>query len=296
MIDVPTRSTGGATIAAVVQDGARRLAAGGIADAGVDARRLAGHVLGIDALTLSLQADVAMDPTMRSRFDACIARRLAREPVSRIIGRRDFYGRTFRISPATLDPRPETELLVDTALEHLAGSVAPRILDIGTGTGCIALTLLERLPGASAIATDISAAALDIAADNAGRMGLLDRVVFQRCDFAAGLSGPFDLVVSNPPYIPTKDIAGLEPEVRCHDPAVALDGGHDGLEPYRVIAAAAAGLVGQGSVILEVGHDQAAAVAGLLGQALGSRLAGIETRRDLGGLDRCVAAKIRRSP
>lgn len=296
MIAVQGRFESGTTIAAAIHDAARRLAAAGVEDAGVDARRLAAHASGLDGLALTLRADERLAEDAHACFEACIARRLAREPVSRIIGQRDFYGLSFRISPATLDPRPETETLIDAALEHLAGTSQPRILDIGTGTGCIALTLLDRLPGATAIATDISAAALDVAADNAGKLGLADRIQFRQCDFAAGLAGPFDLVVSNPPYIPTSVIPSLAPEVRHHDPMLALDGGGDGLEPYRVIANSAVGLIGNGSLIVEAGHDQATAVAGVLRDAFGPRLVELATRRDLGGHDRCVAAKIRRSP
>jgi release factor glutamine methyltransferase len=286
----------GTTIAAAIRDAARRLVAAGIDDPGADARRLAGHALGLDALALTLRADDVLDPEDQTRFEACIARRLAREPVSRILGRREFYGRSFRISPATLDPRPETETLIDAALEHAAGVAYVRILDIGTGSGCIALTLLDRLPGATAIATDISAAALDVAADNAARLTLDGRIDFRQCDFAAGVAGPFDLVVSNPPYIPTGEIPSLAPEVRDNDPWAALDGGQDGLDPYRVITRSAASLIGDGSLILEIGHDQAHPVAGLLRDAFGPRLIELETRRDLAGHDRCVAAKIRRSP
>lgn len=296
MTSAPRRLESGATIAAAIRDAARRLTAAGIEDAGVDARRLASHALGLDGLALTLCADTILDVDGQTRLEACMTRRLAREPVSRIVGWREFYGRCFRVSPATLDPRPETETLIDVALERLAGLVQPRLLDIGTGTGCIALTVLDRVPGASAVATDVSAAALEVAEDNARRLGLDRRILFRRCDIAEGLAGPFDLVVSNPPYIPTHQIPRLQPEVRDHDPVLALDGGQDGLDPYRRIARAAAALVPHGSLVLEVGYDQAAAVTDLLGRALGPRLAELEVRRDLAGHDRCVAAKIRRSP
>ena len=182
-----------------------------------------------------------LHPRRAERISAFRGRRLAREPVSRIEGRRDFFGRTFRIGPATLDPRPETETLIEEALEicrreDWTGKPI-RILDIGTGSGCILLTLLCELPQATGVGTDICQDALETAATNAHGLNVESRVSFMMARTCELGLGPFDLVLSNPPYIPSGDIAGLQLEVRNYDPRSALDGGGDGLETYREIAA-----------------------------------------------------------
>src|SRR5262249_6137776 len=184
----------------------------------------------------------------RERIAAMAARRLAREPVARIVETREFWGLSLRVSPAVLVPRPETETVVATALAALdrdADRARPvRIADLGTGSGALLLALLSELPNAFAVGTDLSMDALAVARDNAERLGLAARAAFVACDFAGGLAGPFDLVVANPPYVASHELAQLAPEVRDHDPLLALDGGADGLRAYRALAADAPRLIG----------------------------------------------------
>jgi release factor glutamine methyltransferase len=219
-----------------------------------------------------------------------VHRRLAREPVSRIVGARAFWGRMFRVSPATLDPRPDSETLVAAALEVVAGR-AVRILDLGTGTGCLLLSLLAELPGASGVGVDISAEALLVARENARDHGLSERSEFLEGDWGRGLLEPFDLIVCNPPYIRQEDLVRLQPEVTNFDPALALDGGPDGLAAYRSLLRHLPPLAPAASILFEVGAGQSAAVAGML-QALfnGSPEAQIRSWPDLSGIQRVVGA------
>ncbi len=258
-----------------------------------DARLLFAHALGIDRLELLATLEATVEPMQLARVEAVALRRLAHEPVSRIVGERWFYGRPYRISPATLDPRPATETIIEAAKAVFAERhIEPRrILDIGTGTGCLLLTLLAEFPSARGIGSDLSHDALAVATANAAALGLADRAEF-RCgpDFTPA-EGVFDLVVSNPPYIPSATIPTLDPDVRDYDPLLALDGGPDGLEMYRRLAAAYRPYVPNGWLILEVGHDQAGDVANLFrsdGQDLD-----IRTFKDLSGTPRCVAVSPR---
>lgn len=261
-----------------------RMGEAGIEGAARDARRLLAHALGIapDRLTLILRD--AMEPDALAAFEALIDRRIAREPVSQITGRRAFYGRDFKVTRDTLDPRPETELLVAAALER----PFVKMLDLGTGTGCILLSCLAGMPFATGTGTDISEAALAVAAENAATFGLTRRVRFRCADWFAGVTGRYDLIVSNPPYIAEGEMAGLAPEVRDWEPRGALTPGGDGLDAYRAIAAGAgARLMAGGRLLLEIGPTQGAAVAGLL-QRQG--FAKPEIRQDLDGRDRVVIA------
>ena len=228
-----------------------------------------------------------------ARFEGFAARRLAGEPVMRILGEREFYGRAFRLGPATLVPRPETEALVDIGIELLAGMPAPRLLDLGTGTGCIAISLLAELPGANAVAVDLAQEAIDVAQRNAERHGVSGRIAFRRGSWFEPLKPGerFDLIVSNPPYIETAEIGRLDIEVREHDPLLALDGGPDGLAAYRSIAQSAQRfLVPGGMLVVEIGWQQAEPVSDLFAaEGLGD----IEVRRDLAGHDRVVMARRR---
>jgi release factor glutamine methyltransferase len=218
-------------------------------------------------------------------FEALIERRARREPVSRILGEREFYGRTFRVTPETLDPRPDTETLIDAALDLMPQGA--RILDLGTGTGAIAVTLLAERPDASALATDVSPAALAVAAENAERAGVAERLRLIHGSWFEPVSGVFDIIVSNPPYIPAGDIAGLSPDVRNFDPILALVGGQDGLDPYRAISACAARhLAEAGHVLVEIGAGQADEVEAIFA-ALG--FGSPERHKDLGGHVRCLA-------
>jgi release factor glutamine methyltransferase len=246
---------------------ARMFAAAGLDTPELDARVLVGHALGLDHTGLAA-AERVLDLEERDRLAAMASRRLAREPVSRIVGMKEFWGLPLRVSPAVLVPRPETETVVATALAALdrdGDRARPlRIADIGTGSGALLVALLSELPNAFAIGTDVSTAALALALDNARQLGLAARAGFVACDFAAGLAGPFDLIVANPPYVTSGELAQLAPEVRDHDPPLALDGGPDGLSAYRAFAADALRLIGTtGRMVIEVGAGQAEAVASL---------------------------------
>ena len=286
------------TLGAALRQATADLRRAGIEGAGDDARRLLAAALPLSAAQLLSRPERPLSAVERERFGRSIARRIAREPVSRILGERDFYGRTFAISPATLDPRPDSETLVGAVLE-LAGSEGwlqrpLRILDVGTGSGCLLLTLLAELPHASGIGTDASAAALHVARVNARQLGVSQRTQWLAADVLEAVRGPFDILISNPPYIPTQEIAQLDPEVRCFDPPLALDGGEDGLRFFRRLVAGIPSAVPNGWVVLEVGHEQAGAVAALLASQLPARGDGdIRFYRDVAGRERCVAARAR---
>ena len=268
-----------------VRAAARALSAAGIADARREARLILGHAAGRPG-DVVFPRDVELDEAGRMRFDAAVARRAAREPLSRILGTREFWSLPFRLGPATLDPRPDTETLVEAVLARLADRGRPwRILDLGTGSGCIALALLSERPQAAAVAVDRSEAAVRLARDNAGALGLDGRFLPVVGDWDTALAGDFDVVVSNPPYIPSGAIAGLEPEVARHDPPAALDGGADGLAAYRRIVPRLRRLLRPGGLAgLEIGADQAEPVAALLTAAGWAPV----VVRDLAGHDRCL--------
>lgn len=272
------------TVAALLREGIAELTSAGIDSAPRDARRLLAHALGIgaDRLTLILPDPVA--PDAEDRFTTYVHDRAARRPVSRILGRRSFYGRDFRITDAVLDPRPETETLVALALE---GSFE-RVLDLGTGSGCILLTLLAERDVARGLGTELSAAALAVAAANAADLGLADRAEWREADWWSGIVGQYDLVVSNPPYIAVDELADLAPEVACHDPGLALSPGGDDLAAYRAIAAgASARLVPDGRLLVEIGWRQATAVTALFRDA---GLERVSVHPDLDGRDRVIGA------
>jgi release factor glutamine methyltransferase len=231
-----------------------------------------------------------VDIAAAARFHGLIARRARGEPVSRIIGRREFRGLDFIISPAVLDPRPETELLVDRVLADVVDpGAAIRFVDIGTGSGAIAITLLRNLPNASGIAADISRDALEIASLNAVEHGVADRLELLHSDLFSGLGGKFDVVISNPPYIRRDDIPLLEKEVRLNDPLAALDGGPDGLDAYRGILDGALGyLLPHGTLYLELGAGQLDPVSALA-RRCGWAISG--SWKDLSGIDRILALR-----
>lgn len=253
---------------------------------------LVGHLLGLDLTGLIAAAARPISNDEAAQLEAMASRRLAGEPISRILGRKEFWGLPLQLSAATLVPRPDTETVVELALAMR--SVAPRsdrrlrIADIGTGSGAILLALLSELPEADGVGTDISAAALSTARRNADDVGFGDRAAFVACDYATALSGAFDLIVSNPPYIRSEDIAGLASEVRDHDPHRALDGGSDGLDAYRVLISQAARLlVPGGALVVEVGRGQSGAAEALMAAA-GLTRAG-PPKADLAGIRRAVA-------
>jgi release factor glutamine methyltransferase len=273
-----------------------RLKSNAIDSAELDARILVGAVLGLDLTGVIAQAARLLTPDETARLEDFTRRRLAGEPVARIIGAKEFWGLPLKLSAETLVPRPDTETVVELALEMLrAGRPANhplRIADIGTGSGAILLALLSELPDAHGIGTDINEAALQTAHGNAVDLGLADRAQFVVSDYAAALSGSFDLIVSNPPYICSAEIAGLAKEVRDHDPRPALDGGSDGLDAYRALVPQAAKLLAPGGILaVEVGAGQSPEVAQLM------TVAGLTVESapkvDLTGVPRAVACRRR---
>jgi release factor glutamine methyltransferase len=284
----------GDTLAAACELTARLFRAAGIESAKADARILAGHALGLDRAALLAQRDRLLEAREIDAISSRAARRLKREPVSRIVGYREFWNLRLAIDPAVLDPRPETETLVEAALDWVTQSGRRReklrVLDIGTGSGALLLALLAELPNAVATGSDKSAAAVDVAMANADRLGFRARCSFVVCDIADALPGPFDLIVSNPPYISTGEIASLAPEVRNFDPHLALDGGEDGLEAYRAVARQSRRLLApNGRLIVELGQGLEPMVASVLSGA-GLNVAG-PARNDLAGIARALAAE-----
>ena len=261
-----------------------RLQAAGITDAPRDARALLAHAAGIAPDRLTLHLADPLTPEAETAFATAITRRTNREPVSHITGTRLFWGRPFRVTPDTLDPRPETEILVEESLKEPFA----KLLDLGTGTGCILLSCLASMPIATGIGTDIHPATLQVAEDNARALNLTTRARFLLSDWFSAVQGRFDLIVSNPPYIAADEMPALSPEV-LHEPRRALTPGGDGLDAYRTIARdAPARLMAQGRLIVEIGPSQGAAVAALF-SAQG--LTDIRILPDLDGRDRVVAAR-----
>jgi release factor glutamine methyltransferase len=265
-----------------------------IDSAELDARILVGAALGLDLTGVIAAAGRLVTATEAARLEDFARRRLTGEPVARILGAKEFWGLPLQLSAATLVPRPDTETVVELALEMSRAAPRPdhrlRIADIGTGSGAILLALLSELPDAYGLGTDISAAALRTAKTNAARLGFGPRADFVACDYAAALSGTFDLIVSNPPYIRSAEIADLATEVRDHDPPRALDGGTDGLDAYRALIPQAARLLAQhGALVVEVGHGQSGDIEGLM------TAAGLTLERppkaDLAGIHRAVAGR-----
>jgi release factor glutamine methyltransferase len=282
--------TGGTTIAAARRALSEAFRAAGLDTPELDARVLVGHAVGLDHAALVVAAGQPLTPGGAASVRALARRRLAREPVARIVGCKEFWGLPVRLGPETLVPRPETETIVEAALAAVAQdgeATRPlRLADLGTGSGALMLALLSELPNAFAIGTDVSLAALAVAAANAERLGLAARARFVACNFGAALAGGFDLVVANPPYIATADLAALDPEVRDHDPLRALDGGADGLACYRMLAADAARLIGsRGHLVVELGADMAQAAAAVFSR---SGLVVAPPHRDLAGAPRAL--------
>ncbi|MDM7945550.1 MAG: peptide chain release factor N(5)-glutamine methyltransferase [Oceanibaculum nanhaiense] len=284
--------------AALLRDAAVQLEAAGVEEARRDARLLLAEALGVEAHRLILEPQTNVPPAAADRFAGFVAARAARVPVSRILGRREFWGLTFRLSPATLDPRPDSETLVEAVLKAFPDRMAPlRVLDFGTGTGCLLLAVLSEYPNATGLGIDKAEDAVATASTNADDLGLAARVEFRTGDWGQGLGGqglggqglggqgvgePFDIILSNPPYIEAAVVPALAPEVARHDPLLALAGGADGLDAYRRLLPDVARLLApQGHAFLELGQGQAADVAalaqqcGLMQRALHADLAGI---------------------
>jgi release factor glutamine methyltransferase len=269
-----------------------QLKSAAIESAELDARILTGHALGLDLTGLISAAQRQLTPDESARLEEFARRRLAGEPIARILGEKEFWGLPLQLSSATLVPRPDTETVVELALELLragGGLDRPlRIADLGTGSGAILLALLSELPAAQGFGTDISQAALHTASANAARAGLSERATFVACDYASGLTGPFDLIVSNPPYIRSADIEGLAAEVRNHDPLAALDGGADGLDAYRALIPEAARLLAPGGfLVVEAGQGQSGPIEALMTNA--GLTPATAPKADLAGIPRAVA-------
>lgn len=278
------------TVAAALIWMETELAAAGVEEPRREARLLLAAATGWNLARIMAypECDLGNHAAVLQRF---LAERRARKPISRILGEREFYGLPLRLAAATLDPRPDTEVLVDFILATLAEAGrmddALRLLDLGTGTGAILLALLHHLPQARGVGIDIATEAVAMAAANGERLGLAGRASFRQGDLLAAIEGPFDIIVSNPPYIPTGELAGLAPEVVAHDPVLALDGGEDGLDFYRRLAREAPPLLtGGGWLAVEVGAGQAPAVVALMQEA---GLGAVTTRHDLAGIERVVA-------
>jgi release factor glutamine methyltransferase len=268
---------------------ARLLRQAGITTPELDARLLLCHAAGLSHEAYVAGLNNALAPAAAAQFGIYVERRLSGEPVSHIVGFREFYGRVFRIDASTLDPRPDTETLVEAALAMVDRETPLRVLDLGTGSGCILITLLAELPRASGVGVDVSQPALEQARANADALGVGGRASFVASDWLEAIEGSFDLVVANPPYLSPADMAALSREVRNHDPGTALDGGPDGLSAYRrIVPGLGKALRPGGFALFEIGHTQAEAVSGLLA---GAGLALAEAPwRDLAGRPRVVAA------
>jgi release factor glutamine methyltransferase len=279
--------SGGITIGEAIAEAARRLAACGIDSPRRDARLLAALAARLEAAAVLGYPERTLDPAARERFDRLVGRRMAHEPVSRIAGMREFWSLEFALSPETLDPRPDSETLVAAALERIADRAAPlRLLDLGTGTGCLLLALLSELPQASGVGLDILPGAAALARHNAASMGLESRAFFAVGRWAGAVIGERDVVLANPPYVPTAAIAALAPEVARFEPRAALDGGDDGLHGFRGLAPDLARLLAPGGfACVEVGAGQAGAAAKIFA---GQGLDELGRKRDFAGIERCI--------
>ena len=278
-----------------IAEATARLAASGVESPRRDARLLAALASGLDAAQVAAYPERALDPTVRQAFERLVARRMAREPVSRLVGRREFWSLEFGLCADTLDPRPDSETLVAAALAQIPDRAAPlRLLDLGTGTGCLLLALLSELPNASGVGTDLAPGAARQARRNAAAIGLESRAFFAVGAWAAAIGRGFDVVLANPPYVPSAAIAGLEPEVARFEPRAALDGGGDGLQAYRDIAPDLARLIAPGGfAVIEVGFGQAGAAAEIM---LAQGLDETARHRDFAGIERCLVMARAKKP
>ena len=267
-----------------------RLKQAGLSTPLLDARLLVQAVTGADEIEMIREPGKAMSEAEIERLAEYEHRRIAHEPVSRIIGAREFWGLSFVLSGATLDPRPDSEVLIEAALDLLQDVKEPRLLDLGTGTGCLLLALLHERPDATGIGVDLSPDAVSAATENAKRLDLAARAEFRHGNWTDGISERFDLVISNPPYIASEEIDALDEEVRTHDPFLALDGGEDGLDAYRTLARQLPDVLTQGGyAVIELGQGQEGAVTALLE---GEKLAVSKVVPDLAGIARALVARM----
>jgi release factor glutamine methyltransferase len=267
-----------------------RLKAAGVDDPGLESRVLLRDVLGASDGAILAGDEIPATPAQGAALEAMLVRREAGEPLSRVLGFREFWGLNFKLSPDTLDPRPDTETLIETALNRFEGHPPKRILDIGTGTGCILISLLHEWPGATGVATDLSAGALETARENAQINHVADRATFVQTSWAGGIEGLFDLIVSNPPYIVRDVVPNLDVNVRNYDPILALDGGNDGLDAYRSILTEMKTLLSpDGIALFEIGFDQGESVPRLVEESGATPVAVIP---DSGGNPRVVECRV----
>ncbi len=293
MCAIAEAGQGGRAIARILERAAGRLRAAGVESPRLDAELLLACAARVERAHL-IAHEVEMSPDVVERFESALGRRERREPVAYIVGVREFHSMDFEVSPAVLIPRPETETIVDAALRYLADRAGARVLDIGTGSCAIAISIAHECPRVRMTATDISADALEIARRNANRHGVAARIEFRRADLFETLDGgaplgSYDLIVSNPPYIEDAALATLEPEVRDYEPRAALAGGADGLDCYRRIAAGVRSrLVPDGALMVEVGAGQASAVRNFLA---GAGMRRLDVINDLSAVARVVTAR-----
>ena len=278
------------TISTALTDAARRLDAGGIENSRGEARLLLSHVLGFGAEKVIGHPEFEIDDAGVIKLESALSRRVRREPMSHVLGKREFWSLNFRVTPDTLDPRPDSETLVEAVLKHVVDRGRRlRVLDLGTGTGCLLLAILSEFPNASGVGMDISQAALDVAKENSETLGLDKRAEFLRAEWDTGLAGEFDIVVSNPPYIPTRELNLLEPEVALFEPRLALDGGIDGLAEYRALGPVLVRrLRSQGIALIELGAGQSGPVGQIMTRV---GLDILDQRHDLGGVARCLVLR-----
>ena len=280
------------TVAGALDEARRRLRAAGIEDAGREARLLLGHVAGLDAAAIIGHPERHLAPEAMRAMAEAVSDRARRRPMAQVTGSREFWSLPFRVTPATLDPRPDSETVVGAVLDHVGDRRAPRtVLDLGTGSGCLLLALLSELPNATGLGIDISAEAIAVAGANAVTLGLGQRANFTVADWDRALSDQFEIVVCNPPYIPSGEIDSLAPEISRHEPRRALDGGRDGLDAYRALAPSLTRrLAGGGFAAIEIGAGQRSMVEPIFADA---GLATTECVADLAGISRCLIVRIK---
>lgn len=275
---------------ALLREATARLKAAGVDGPRRDAILLLSDASGIGADRLRIEPALEITPEAAARFAELVGRRAAREPVSHILGRREFWSLDFEVSGDVLDPRPDSETLIQAVLDEVPDRQASlRLVDFGTGSGCLLLSLLHELPAAEGLGVDRSPAALAIAQRNAAKLAMAERCAWREANWGDGLHGAFDILISNPPYIESAAIGTLAPEVAEHEPRLALDGGADGLDAYRALMPHLVRLAAPGALIaLEIGQGQEKAVAVLLAE---SGFGGIAGKADLGGITRVVVAR-----
>ena len=281
-----------ATVASALDDARHRLRAAGVEDADREARLLLGHAAGLDATVIIGHPERHLAPEVVRTMADVVSDRARRRPMAQVLGTREFWSLPFRVTPMTLDPRPDSETIIGAVLDHVGDRHTPcKLLDLGTGSGCLLLALLSELPNAIGLGTDICAKAITVAASNAGTLGHGKRAQFAVANWDRGLTGQFDIVVCNPPYIPSSEIDLLAPEISRYESRRALDGGRDGLDAYRALVPSLARLLThRGFAAVEIGAGQRSVVESIFAD---SRLAIAACVGDLSGIPRCLVVRIK---